>query len=58
MKVEFTVNGMLTIIAENDIEGYALQNWSEKNVNKNTPGLTVVWSPDRFKLNNPTIDKE
>jgi len=48
MKVEMNVNGMITIIAENDVEGYALQKWSEINVNEHTPNLTVTWSPDNF----------
>ncbi len=48
MKVHLDVTGMLTIAAETHTEGYALQKWSEDNVNENTPNITVTWDTTNY----------
>jgi len=44
MKAEIDISGVLTISAETELEGFALQMWAEKNVNESTLGLIVSWN--------------
>lgn len=43
MKAEIDINGILTISAENDLEGYALQKWSLENISDKTPNIIISW---------------
>jgi len=48
MKVEINAMGEMTVMAETPLESFALRMWADKNVNVNTPNLTVSWSDSNY----------
>ena len=43
MKAQIDIDGILTISAETELEGYALKEWSKENINENDSNIIVSW---------------